>query len=236
MPKVSVIVPCYNQSKYITECLDSVLAQTFTDYEVIVVNDGSTDNSSQIIRQYIQKYENFKLIEQPNHGVVIARNNAMISGKGDIITSRVMQFGEKTGEIVQRSVTPYHLSIGNCLVNSALFRKTDFIKTNGYSEDFVLGLEDYDLWLNMILIHKLKAYRVPDILFFYRIKNLESRNKHALQYRSMLKRKLLKKYPQMIFYKLCAKLQMFFYHSKIKNGYWQIKIFGIQIYKKKIKI
>lgn len=147
-----------------------------------------------------------------------------------------MQFGEKTGEIVQRSVTPYHLSIGNCLVNSALFRKTDFIKTNGYSEDFVLGLEDYDLWLNMILIHKLKAYRVPDILFFYRIKNLESRNKHALQYRSMLKRKLLKKYPQMIFYKLCAKLQMFFYHSKIKNGYWQIKIFGIQIYKKKIKI
>lgn len=85
MPKVSVIVPCYNQSKYITECLDSVLAQTFTDYEVIVVNDGSTDNSSQIIRQYIQKYENFKLIEQPNHGVVIARNNAIIQAAGEYI-------------------------------------------------------------------------------------------------------------------------------------------------------
>lgn len=88
------------------------------------------------------------------------------NGKGDIITSRVLKFGKETGEMVLHSPTSYHLSVNNCLVNSALFRKTDFIKAGGYDENFVLGLEDYDLWLNMTLIHKLKVYRVPDVLFF----------------------------------------------------------------------
>ena len=52
MPEISVIIPCFNQGKYIAECLDSVLAQTFTNYEVIIVNDGSTDDSLKIIKQY----------------------------------------------------------------------------------------------------------------------------------------------------------------------------------------
>ena len=51
MPEISVIIPCFNQGKYIAECLDSVLAQTFTNYEVIIVNDGSTDDSLKIIKQ-----------------------------------------------------------------------------------------------------------------------------------------------------------------------------------------
>ena len=137
--------------------------------------------------------------------------------------------------MVLHSPTPYHLSVNNCLVNSALFRKTDFIKAGGYDEDFVLGLEDYDLWLNMVLIHKLKVYRVPDILFFYRIKNLfESRNKQQMaQHSLMLRTKLLKKYPKMKFYRLCAKLQKFFYRNNIKNNHRRIKILGITVYRSK---
>lgn len=264
MPEISVIIPCFNQGKYIAECLDSVLAQTFTNYEVIIVNDGSTDDSLKIIKQYTNKYKNFRLLDQSNQGVVFARNNAIskakgkyfypldaddkitpecleklynaiINGKGDIITSRVLKFGKETGEMVLHSPTPYHLSVNNCLVNSALFRKTDFIKAGGYDEDFVLGLEDYDLWLNMVLIHKLKVYRVPDILFFYRIKNLfESRNKQQMaQHSLMLRTKLLKKYPQMKLYRLCAKLQKFFYRNNIKNNHRRIKILGITVYRSK---
>ena len=264
MPQISVVIPCYNQARYIAECLDSVVAQTFKDYEVIIVNDGSTDNSLEIIKQYIDRYKNFLLLNQSNQGVVFARNNAIskakgkyiypldaddkiasecleklynaiINGKGDIITSRVLKFGKETGEMVLRSPTPYHLSTGNCLVNSALFRKTDFIKAGSYDEDFVLGLEDYDLWLNMTLIHKLKVYRVPDILFFYRIKKLsESRNMQQMaQYSLILRKKLLKKYPQMRFYRFLSKFIKIFYRDSIRNNRRSIKILGITVYRSK---
>ena len=59
-PKISLIIPVYNVEKYIRETLESVLAQTFTDYEVIMVNDGSTDGSLSVLREYADKYENFK--------------------------------------------------------------------------------------------------------------------------------------------------------------------------------
>lgn len=85
MPEISVIIPCFNQGKYIAECLDSVLAQTFTNYEVIIVNDGSTDDSLKIIKQYTNKYKNFRLLDQSNQGVVFARNNAISKAKGKYI-------------------------------------------------------------------------------------------------------------------------------------------------------
>lgn len=52
--KISVIVPCYNQEKYIKECLDSLVSQTFKDYEVIVIDDGSTDDSAEIVNEYVK--------------------------------------------------------------------------------------------------------------------------------------------------------------------------------------
>ena len=58
MSKVSVIMPCYNQEKYIAEAIESVLAQTFSDIEAIVVNDGSVDGSLDIIKSYALKYPN----------------------------------------------------------------------------------------------------------------------------------------------------------------------------------
>ena len=58
MPKVSIIVPVYNVEKYLEKCLDSLVSQTFKNYEIIVVNDGSTDNSQEIINKYKLKYPN----------------------------------------------------------------------------------------------------------------------------------------------------------------------------------
>ena len=57
IPAVSIIIPMYNTEKYIGECLDSILAQTFTDYEVIVVDDCSTDNSRAIVESYLPKFD-----------------------------------------------------------------------------------------------------------------------------------------------------------------------------------
>ena len=77
MPEISVIIPVYNVEKYLNECLDSVLAQTFKDFEVICVNDGSTDNSPEILRQYADKDQRVKIVTQSNQGLSMARNNGL---------------------------------------------------------------------------------------------------------------------------------------------------------------
>lgn len=85
MAKVSVIIPVYNVEKYIAKCLDSVLAQTFSDIEIICVNDGSTDNSLQILTEYANKDERIKIITKPNGGLFSARHVGMVSAVGEYI-------------------------------------------------------------------------------------------------------------------------------------------------------
>ena len=79
-PKFSIIVPVYNTEKYLKRCLDSIKSQTFKDYEVIIVNDGSTDNSSDIISKYP-----YKVINQENLGLSMARNNGVKASIGDYL-------------------------------------------------------------------------------------------------------------------------------------------------------
>ena len=75
--KLSIIVPVYNTEKYLRECIDSILAQTFTDFELILVDDGSTDNSGAICDEYAQKDARIQVIHQKNGGVTRARKAAM---------------------------------------------------------------------------------------------------------------------------------------------------------------
>lgn len=79
-PRFSIIVPVYNTEKYLKRCLDSISKQSFTDYEVIIVNDGSTDNSSNIISKYP-----YKVINQENQGLSMARNNGVKVSSGDYL-------------------------------------------------------------------------------------------------------------------------------------------------------
>ena len=79
-PKFSIIVPVYNTEKYLKRCLDSIKGQTFSDYEVILVNDGSKDNSKDIIEKYP-----YKAINQKNQGLSMARNNGVKEAKGEYI-------------------------------------------------------------------------------------------------------------------------------------------------------
>ena len=74
MSCLSVIVPCYNGEKFISRCLESLVNQTLQDIEIIVINDGSTDNSQDIIDSYANKYHNIKAYKIPNSGIADARN------------------------------------------------------------------------------------------------------------------------------------------------------------------
>lgn len=83
-PKVSVVITCYNYGQYIKEAIDSVLAQTWKDYEIIVIDDGSSDNTRLIISQYCNN-ENIHYIYQDNLGASSARNRGLAESKGNIV-------------------------------------------------------------------------------------------------------------------------------------------------------
>ena len=86
MPKLSVIVPVYNTEKYLRECIDSILAQTFTDFELILVNDGSTDGSGAICDEYAGKDPRVQVIHQQNGGATVARKSGVRIARGEYIT------------------------------------------------------------------------------------------------------------------------------------------------------
>ena len=85
MIKYSFIVPVYNTEKYLKKCLDSLVNQTYKDFEIIVVNDGSTDKSSSIISKYQKKYKNIIVIDKENEGLSMARNRGVQKSSGKYI-------------------------------------------------------------------------------------------------------------------------------------------------------
>lgn len=85
MMKYSFIVPVYNTEKYLKKCLDSLVNQTYKDFEIIVVNDGSTDESYKIISRYKNKYKNISVINQENEGLSMARNRGVQKSSGKYI-------------------------------------------------------------------------------------------------------------------------------------------------------
>ena len=85
MPKVSIIIPIYNNEKYLMESIDSVLNQTFQDFEIISINDGSTDNSLKILEEYAKKDSRIKIVTQENKGAGSARNEGLKLAKGEYL-------------------------------------------------------------------------------------------------------------------------------------------------------
>ena len=86
MEKISVIVPVYNAEQWLREALESLQAQTYADFEAIMVDDGSTDGSGAICRAFHEADPRFRLISQPNAGLSAARNAGLDSAKGDWIS------------------------------------------------------------------------------------------------------------------------------------------------------
>lgn len=85
--KLSIIVPIYNGEKYVGECLDSLLDQNIQrdTYEIIVIDDGSTDNTRKILQQYGSMYDNIQWLSQPNSGASVARNNGLQRAQGEYV-------------------------------------------------------------------------------------------------------------------------------------------------------
>lgn len=104
MVKYSFIVPVYNTEKYLGKCLDSLINQTYKDFEIVIVNDGSLDSSEKIINQYAEKYKNIVVLKQKNMGLSVARNNGVLKAHGkyllfidsdDYVENNLLDFVDK---------------------------------------------------------------------------------------------------------------------------------------------
>ena len=117
---ISVIVPVYNVERYLEECLNSIQNQTYTNIEVILVNDGSTDNSKIICERFCEKDSRFRFIHQTNQGQSVARNNGVAVSTGEFIAfvdsddviqrnylEKLMQYMSNDVDIVESKFTVY---------------------------------------------------------------------------------------------------------------------------------
>lgn len=82
-PKISIVIPVFNAERYLHQCLDSVLSQTFKNFEVILVNDGSTDSSGKICNDYQDLDSRVKVIHQSNHGSSCSHNSGYDCSKSE---------------------------------------------------------------------------------------------------------------------------------------------------------
>ncbi|MBS6601658.1 MAG: glycosyltransferase family 2 protein [Clostridium sp.] len=198
MELVSVVIPCYNQGKYIEECIESVKNQTYKNIEIVIVNDGSTDDETNFTLKKIQQKNTCKIINIKNGGLANARNigiknssgryilpldsddkigenyvekcvDALEKGKGDIIYCLCRRFGETNKLLYLKEFSIKTILQTNVVFCSAMFKREDYNKTNGYNSNMVYGFEDWDFWLSMIENNK-TFYRINKVMFFYRIK------------------------------------------------------------------
>lgn len=110
MPAISLLIPTYNVEKYLRECLDSVLAQTFTDFEAICINDGSTDSSRAIVQEYLDADSRFRVIDKANSGYGASMNQGLDAATGEYVAILESDdaFTPDALEVLHGLATEYH--------------------------------------------------------------------------------------------------------------------------------
>ena len=201
---VTVIVPAYNYANFIGECLDSVLSQPFTNWACIVIDNGSTDNTQEIVKSYSNKDGRIKYHYTNQKGVSLARNLAVSLSHGtyllpldaddkidptylekavnimnqnpeiSLVYCNAILFGSVNKKWILPDFNYKAMLIENSIFCSALIKKNEFLAVNGYNVNMVEGFEDWDFWIKYLANNK-KVYKLNDILFYYRIKQ-HSRN------------------------------------------------------------
>ncbi|MBQ8322887.1 MAG: glycosyltransferase [Clostridia bacterium] len=170
--KISVIVPVYNTEKYLRRCVDSILKQTYSDLEIILVDDGSTDSSGKICDEYALKDERIKVIHKPNGGLSSARNAGLDAATGDYIgfvdsddhiasdmyMQLIQNIGEEKGNI-SNIMYVREDEEGKTFASRVPHNKTETIKTFDYIEELLLHMGDVSVCTKLFakeLIGKLR--------------------------------------------------------------------------------
>lgn len=199
IPVVSIIVPCYNQANYLDEALQSVFDQTYQNWECIIVNDGSPDNTEEVAKKWIEKDSRFKYIYKENGGLSSARNAGIAIANGEyilpldaddkiasnyialavlsfqedhslkVVYCKVAKFGDENGLWNLPPFSLFDLARYNMIFCSAVFRRVDWKLVGGYDANMIYGLEDWEFWI-AILKNGGNVKCLDDVGFYYRIR------------------------------------------------------------------
>ena len=198
-PLVSIIVPCYNQAQYLDEALQSVLDQTYVNWECIIVNDGSPDNTEEIANLWTAKDSRFIYIYQENGGLSSSRNAGIEIAEGEfilpldaddkispkyiamaiqafqldsslkIVYCKAEKFGNEEGLWQLPPFSIYDICHFNMIFCSAVFKKDDWEIVGGYDINMIYGLEDWEFWI-AILKKGGNVICLDEVGFYYRIR------------------------------------------------------------------
>jgi glycosyltransferase involved in cell wall biosynthesis len=196
---ISIIIPCYNSEKTLSETLDSVLLQNYEEWEAIVVNDGSPDNLEKIALEYVNKDSRFKYIKKENGGLATARNYGIERATGkyilpldsdnkvrpdfgktaialmdqdqtvDVVYGDAMYFGEKSGIWKVGKFDKYRMLEHNYIDACAIIKKSVFDKIGGYDSN--LPYQGHEDWDFWLrcIKHNIQFYYLEEITFDYRV-------------------------------------------------------------------
>lgn len=196
---VSVIMPCFNQGCFLEESVRSVLNSSYKDLEIILVNDGSSDNTEEISLKLEKEFPFIHYFYQENKGPSAARNLGISKSVGSIILPldsddlispdyiseavkilennpkikvvycEAEKFGDRVGKWDLPEFSINKLVRRNLIFTTAFYRKSDWVEIGGYDEKMTWSLEDWDFWLSM-LKNGGEVLRLPIIGFYYRIR------------------------------------------------------------------
>lgn len=183
MPKVSVIIPVYNVEKYLYECLDSIVNQTYKNIEIICIDDSSTDKSIEILREYANKDNRIIILQQRNQGAAVARNYGMDIAQGkyllfldsdDVFSESLIEKAVLKAEKFNADIVVYKAMTFDTSNNCAVMK--DYISGFKYGQEKTFSYIDVpDKIFNSFLIpawNKLfkKSFIIENDIFFQNIK------------------------------------------------------------------
>lgn len=252
-PLVSVIVPLYNAAPFIVEALESIVASTYRPIEVIVMDDGSKDDSLRVAQNFASAHPEVRVLHQPNSGASAARNNAIRASHGEyilpvdadnrihplyieeaeavlasrpevrVVSCRAEFFGDRTGEWITPPFSKQLLARKNMIDTCAMYRRADWDQTLGYMTTCA-AREDWDMWLSLFELGG-EFVRLPDIRLYYRVRAGSKR----VQDRA-LKRKLIdeinRRHPAYMQRYLGGKLHYHRSWSRFLNLFYSVKQVG----------
>lgn len=198
MKTVSIVIPCFNAGEYLVDAVNSALAQSWPDVEVLVVDDGSDDPAT--LRLLAEaSWPRTRVLRRKNAGPAAARNLAIAHATGDyilpldaddvlaptyvekavavldarpdvgVVYCKAMKFGAEHGPWELPAYALSELVIGNVIFVSALFRRSDWELVGGFDEELRYGIEDYDFWVK--LVHRgREVVQLDEYLFNYRVR------------------------------------------------------------------
>jgi glycosyltransferase involved in cell wall biosynthesis len=196
MSRVSIVIPCFNGGEHLGDAVRSALDQTYTDIEVIIVDDGSTDP---VTKQVLAgaSWPRTRIIHQANAGPSAARNRAIREATGEfilpldaddtiepeyvakavavleaqpevgVVYCKATKFGAEQGPWNLPVYTLRELVIDNVIFVTALYRKSDWADVGGYNESLRHGVEDYEFWVKVVNKGR-KVVQLDERLFNYR--------------------------------------------------------------------